>query len=42
MEKIKDTTAASYNLDENLFLQRKLRRLGAFVILFHLFGALQS
>ena len=42
MEKIKDTTAASYNLDGNLFLQPKLRPLGAFVILFHLFGALQS
>ena len=42
MEKIKDTTAASYNLDGNLFLQLTLRPLGAFVILFHLFGTLQS
>ena len=42
MEKIKDTIAASYNLDGNLFLQPKLRPLGAFVILFHLFGTFQS
>ena len=42
MEKIKDTTAASYNLDGNLCLQPKLHPLGAFVILFHLFGTLQS
>ena len=42
MEKIKATTAASYILNGNLFLQPKLRPLGAFVILFHLFGTLQS
>ena len=42
MEKIKDTTAASYNLDRNLFLQPKLDPLGAYVILFHLFDTLQS